>query len=215
MPRTPRRTPARTLAGSPAALVVVALLLGATACAETKLEVGETTRVAEGTTAPATNPTGSAEEPTGTAAPVTLDARLNPEPTALGREGTLQAHLPLGWDAIADSDIAMAGEEAVLAGGATVTSVPAEGRSQEEWAAALVAGETDLFADAEGMEELETVTTSSGLILFHLVQSYSEDRAQIFGTVVDDTLHLVRFGLPGTDEATEVAALSAATLSLV
>lgn len=212
MPRTLRRTPTLRAAGRPAAaLVLGALLLGTSACAEAKLEVGETTRVTEDAPSSAASP---AAVPTGTTAPATVDPRLNAEPTAMGAEGAVELHLPFGWAGVGEALIAAAGEDAQVPGGATVTSVPAEGRSAEEWVAALVAGETDLFADTEGMEEREPVTTSSGLTLFHLAQSYSDNRAQIFGTVVDDTLHLVRFGLPGTDEAVEVAALSAATIAV-
>lgn len=205
------RTPRRTLALG-AASTLAALLLTATGCAEATLEVGDTTTVSQESAAPSSDETPDPASVTVTA--VALDPRLNPEPTVLGRDGTLQAHLPLGWAAIAGSDIAAAGDGAALAGGTTVTSVPAEGRSQDEWAQALMAGETDLFADTEGMEAREPVTTPSGLTLFHLAQVYSDNRAQLFGTVVDDTLHLVRFGLPGTDEAVEVAALSATTLAL-
>lgn len=222
MARTPRRTSAP--GAVPTALLLGALLLTASGCTEARLEVGDTTRVAEGTAEPVTDPSSDAgagtdagtgdATPDDTATAEPLDPRLNAEPTTLGRDATMTAHLPYGWRAIEGSDVAAAGEGALLAGGATVTSVPAEGRSQEEWVQALVAGETDLFADTQGMEEHDPVTTTSGLTLFHLAQAYSENRAQLFGTVVDDTLHLLRFGLPGTDEGVEVATLSAATLSL-
>lgn len=213
MCRNPRRTSRLGAPGTPAALLVAALLLGVTGCAEAELEVGETTRVAEGMASPAASP-GASDATADAESPAPLDPRLNAEPTTMGAEGSIQIHLPSGWEGVGDAVIAAAGEGAEVSGGATVTSIPAEGRSQDEWVAALVAGETDLFADTEGMDEHSPITTASGLTLFHLTQSYSDNRAQIFGTVVDDTLHLVRFGLPGTDEAVEVAALSAATLSL-
>ena len=208
------RSPARTLALA----AVSALLLTATACGERDFEVVGSKTVSEGTSAnrsaedaPAEAP--DAEEPT--ESPAAIDPRLNQEPTTVGIDGTAQMHLPYAWEAFPGSDLGAAGEGAMITGGLMITVVPAEGRSQDEWVAALLAGTTELFADDQGMEAQASITTASGLTLFHLAQTYSENRAQLFGTVVDDTLHLVRFGLDGTAEASEIAAASAATLALL
>lgn len=209
-----RRSPARTLALT----AVGALLLSATACGERDLAVIGATTVAEGTPttdadAPSASPTEpAAPEPTEEPAP--LDPRLNPEPSSVGTDGALQIHLPYAWEVFEGSELGAAGAGATIGGGLTVTSVPAEGRNQAEWVDALVAGTTTLFTEGQAMESLAPVVTSSGLTLFHLVQSYSDNRAHVFGAVVGDTLRLVRFGLDGSDEAVEIAAASAATLSL-
>ena len=198
-----RRTPARALA-----LTASALLLTTSACGG-ELEIGDATTVVEGGSTEA--PT---ETPTETAEPEPLDPRLAPEPSAVGVDGAMTLHLPYGWDAYPGSDMGAAGASALIGGGIKVTSVSAEGKSVEEWVEALRSGTTEHFADAQGMVENPAVTTAAGVELFHLVQAYSSNQAQLFGTVVDDTLHLVRFGLDGSDEAVEVATKSAATLVL-
>lgn len=203
------RSPARTLALTAAG----ALLLSATGCGERELSVIDATTVNEGV--PAASTTEPAPEPEPTPEPAPLDPRLNPDASAVGIDGALQMHLPYAWEAYPGSDLGAAGEGATVGGGLKITSAPAEGRTQAEWVAALEAGTTEHFADEQGMESRAPIVAASGLTLFHLVQAYSENRAQLFGTVVDDTLHLVRFGLDGTEESAEIAAASAATLALL
>lgn len=199
-----RRSTVRTLA-----LTAGALLLTTSACGG-ELEIGEATTVAEGGTETSDTAADTTETPTDES----LDPRLNPAPSTIGADAQVSLHLPYGWEAYEGSDMGAAGAEAMFGGGLRVTIVSAEGNSEEEWVEALKSGSTEFFVDEQGMEENPTVTTASGVELFHLVQAYSQNQAQLFGTVVDDTLHLVRFGLDGTDEAVEVAVKSAATLVL-
>lgn len=182
-------------------LAAAALLLTATGCAEGELEVGEaTTVVTEGSPAPAA------------AAQPVVDPGLNPEPHTIG---AVSLHLPLGWAPVEGASMAVPGEGAAIQGGNKVTSVPAEGRTAEQWTQDLVDGTTDIFVEPEGMQLQVPITTASGLTIFHLVQAYADNKAQLFGIVLDDTLHLVRFGLDGTEESAAVTAKSAATMSIV
>lgn len=208
MRRTATRTLALTAAGT--------LLLTASGCGERELELGEATTIVEGgESAAATGGTPTeAAEPTAPAESAALDPRLDPEPSVIGTEGALSIHLPIGWQTYPGTDMATSGEASMARGGLRTLSVPAEGKDQAEWEAALIAGATEYFVDEQGMEARTPITTGSGLAVFHLVQVYSDNKAQLFGTVVDDTLHTVRFGLDGSEEAAAIAALSAATLSL-
>lgn len=204
MPAPLRRAPARTAA--------VAVLLTLTACGEDSAKIGAARTVVSGPSADSS--AGGTPAATEETQEPTLDPRLNPEPTTVGSAGVVSLHLPLGWEAQPDGDLAWATPDATVPGGHQLTSVPAEGRTAEEWVADLVAGSTSVFTEGEEMVEQDPVTTAGGLTLFHLVQAYSENRAQVFGVIVDDTLHLLRFGLDGTEEAAEVAALSAATVTV-
>lgn len=206
MPAPLRRAPARTAA--------VAVLLSLTACGEDTAEIGAARTVVSGPTTDASAgvaPASTEVTPEETPQAPELDPRLAPEPTTVGSAGVVSLHLPLGWETQAGGDLAWATAEATISGGHQITSLPAEGRSAEEWVADLVSGSTSVFDGGEGMVEKDPLTTAEGLTLFHLAQGYSDNRAQVFGVVVDDTLHLLRFGLDGSEEAAEVAALSAAT----
>lgn len=188
-------------------LLTAALLLAATGCGEGELEVGEATTVATDGTATPAAPAGTTPAVT----PAAVDPALNPEPSTIG---AVSLHLPLGWAPVDGAAMAVPGEGAAIQGGNKVTSVPAQGRTAAEWTQDLAAGTTDIFVEPEGMELQAPITTASGLEVFHLVQAYADNKAQLFGTVVDDTLHLVRFGLDGTEESAAVTAKSAATMSI-
>ena len=214
-------TPTRLRALASTAALTALLAPALTGCGG-EVEIGEaTTSVSRpsdpGTDAPedADAPADPADEvPAATVSVSVVSSDLNQEPSLLGETGQVQLHLPLGWAAVEGSDMATAGETAVHQGGFRISSVPAEGRTADEWTQALMTDQTDLFDEEGGMESREPVTTFFGLTLFHLVQSYSDDRAHVLGTVVDDTLHLLRFGTDGSEAATEVIRASAETFEL-
>ena len=196
---------ARTLT-APAALLCAALLATATGCsdAEPELEVGEaTTVVNEGVVTPSPTDDGSS-----VTVSVVDDPTLNPAATTVG---AVTLHLPLGWDVIPGADTAAPSEASAVTGGATVTSMPAQGRSAEDWSQSLINGAMRYLVIGEGLEPQAPIETATGQEVFHLTQP-SENRSHLFGMVVDDTLHLVTFGLDGSAEAAATVLRSASTI---
>lgn len=215
-------TTATRLRALASATALTALLAPALSACGGEVEIGEaTTSVSRpsdsGTDAPGDADAAAPAEPGAVTTTVTasvVSSDLNQEPSLVGETRQVQLHLPLGWASVEGSDMATAGETAVHHGGFRISSVPAEGRTADEWTQALMTDQTDLFDEEGGMESRGSVTTFFGLTLFHLVQSYSENRAHVLGTVVDDTLHLLRFGTDGSEAAAEVIRSSAETFEL-
>lgn len=140
-----------------------------------------------------------------------LNADLNAEPNTVG---ALTIRLPLGWAPVEGTDMAAPGADSVVDGGSRFLAVPTEGRSVDQWKAALLDGTANLVVEREGLEEQEPIRTASGLEVFHLVHTYSDNRAHLFGTVVGQTLHLVRFGLDGSESSATVVRHALTTLSV-
>lgn len=202
----PRRT--RLVSAAVAALALSAAL---SACSDAELEVSDVTVGApqggggEASESPAD--AGSA-----TAVPGTAVAADDPDVEATtATVGAFQLRLPAGWSVMDGMDGAASG----TTGAATYTAVPAAGKDQTAWIADLLAGTTDVVAEREGLAEQPVVVLADGTQAFHLVHNYSENRAHIFGTVKDDTLHLLRFGLDGTPEAAAAAAKAVSTAVIV
>lgn len=183
----------------PLALAAVTVLL--VGCASQEVTVGDAdvSRVGGSTTAASPD----------TAPDAVADADLEAKAVAVGE---VVLRLPAGWRSMGAA--ATPGEGSTMDGGAIVTSVDAQGRDLDAWVSAIAAGETELFTASEGMSEGERFTSEGGHEIFHLTQTYSDDRAQIFGFVADGRLHLLRFGLGGDAASIEVARKSAATLAL-
>lgn len=194
-----------------AAAVALMLAAGLTACSDAELEVAD---VKVGT------PAGSSDEDAGAAAdtaspsatPSMSVAADDPDlEAAPATVGAIQLRLPTGWSVMDGMDAAASG----ASGAVTYSELPAAGKDQMAWLADLVAGETEIVVAGEGVTQQSAVALADGTEVFHVVQNYSDNRAHIFGTVKDDTLHLLRFGLDGTPETAAVAAKAVSTAVVV
>lgn len=192
-----------------AAAVALTLTAALTACSDADLEVSD---VKVGT------PAGGGAEDTGTpaatptATPGNAVASDDPDvEAATSTVGAFQVRLPAGWSVMDGMDAAASG----ASGAVTYSELPAAGKDQMTWLADLVAGTTEIVVAGEGVTQQSAVALADGTEVFHVVQNYSDNRAHIFGTVKDDTLHLLRFGLDGTPETAAVAAKSVSTAVLV
>ncbi|MFC6154381.1 hypothetical protein [Nocardioides yefusunii] len=233
-PRATFRAAPRGVALRRLGAAAAVLLLGAvtTACSEGEFEVGtasvESTASTDGSgatpgaggtatsgTTPATDPAAAADTSAngavatpGTTAdgtPPTLtpvnDPDLDPTHTTLG---SFHLQFPLGWTAIPGIQAMSDGETSRITGGAIYTAVPAAGKDQAAWVTELMSGASAVTGLDGQLTQSETIIQSDGREVFHLGQDYAEGRAQLYGYVEGDTLHLLRFGLDGTPAAVDV-----------
>lgn len=210
MHTTISRTGARRAWIAGTALTLAAVVSG---CAEAELAVGDTTvESAAGQDADAAAPDATPGAATSVAPTVDAnDPELEATPVVFG---PWTMRLPLGWTAFEGSTHAASGEASTAIGAATYTSVPAAGKDQATWLADLLAGTTDVVAEREGLVEEPSITLADGTQIFHLVHTYSDNRAHIFGHVRGDVLELLRFGLDGTPATAAVTVKSVRTAGI-
>lgn len=190
---------AATRTGAVGASLALAALL--TACSNGQVEVGEAR----------TNNTGPASPSVVPTATPTLSPYLDPTATTLGN---LTLHLPLGWVTYEGQPVAAAGEGAEVQGAAQLITVPAEGRSAEEWAESIVAGETDLVTEGEALSLEDPLTAPGERSVPHISHDDADGRDNLFVTVEADSLHLLRFSGDGSTRAQLAAAESASTITV-
>lgn len=193
-------------------IVGAALTLAAAAsgCSEAELAVGDATVES---TAPGVA-SAAPETPDATPSAPAVDGADPELELAPAVFGPWTLRLPLGWTAFEGSSHAASGEASTAIGASTYTSVPAAGKDQQTWVSDLLAGTTDVVAEREGLVEQPTITLADGQEVFHLVHTYSDNRAHIFGVVRGDVLELLRFGLDGTPATAAVVAKSVTTAAI-
>ena len=207
-------TPARAhvSVGRLARAAVVAALCAGTlgACSDAVLSVDDTkVETSQGAADAAVSAAGAGSTSSPASATGSTDAALEVTPAPVG---AFSLRLPLGWTVWTDA--AAAGDGATVGGAGTYTVVPAEGKDQSAWITAIRSGATTVVEEREGLVEEQPVTLADGRQAFHLVHSYSENRAHLYGVVDGDQLHMLRFGLDGSPEAAAVVAAAVATASL-
>lgn len=182
-----------------AVAAAVTLAFALSACSEAVLEVGETSVESAQGSADATPSPGEA---------LSVDPELAAVRTAVG---AFSLQLPVGWSAMEGIDAAESGDSGTVSGAALYSTVPAAGKDQAAWMADLMAGTSGVTGTDGELTQLPTIMSADGREMFHLSQDYADNRAHLYGYVEGEALHLLRFGLDGTEETVTVIDRSVAT----
>lgn len=194
---SPNRSAVARTGAAAASLGLVALLA---ACSNGEVEVGDAR----------TNNTGPILTSSPSASP-TLSEYLDPQPSVLG---DVTLHLPLGWTAYEGQPVATAGTDADVQGALQVSALPAEGSTAEQWAEAIVAGETDLVEKGDALALNDPLTAPGDRPVLHISHDHADGLANFFVAVEADTLYLLRFSGDGSTRAQLAAAESASTMTI-